>query len=537
VGEVEVKTTETRRRFSPTLAWNKRAMLNLDAWLLRHLPPKKLAWGGLFIVLIMFSFTWFDGPTQLQPILGGTAFLWAFMWLTVPTVPAGGRVFTTWAGAAARKASPQEITRLQRQGAIIIATCVVFATAWAIYTHDFYTKAYTNFIALGVGTNIAMVQQKWKQLKEASSDTPLKKASWPVTIILLSIVPVALFGLMVDVYMSLEGAGYESGVFGWLFHLMPELTVRTVVPPCYDFLSLFLVGYIFVVLHTDARGGARIRMAARITASGVGWLIGFILLGGYVGGWLADIYRTGHSALPDQIRQLLAITVVTRAPSYLIGGFGAAVISGLGAKASVWVRTRAKLLRPGQSRIVALEERVATLEMVLGLPTLKAEIENTLKRFRRGCMPLLNNFTDTSETMQRLKEIEEQLAESSITPEALLEIGRSLQQLEERLTAFRGDCANQPNLLQGQGNTDLVVLLEHYQHFEPLISEARDDLLREVEETARKLEAGITQIEGRLDLMHEVWSSKAEGLMARLREQGGQDTPLSNELARLLDRN
>jgi hypothetical protein len=539
VEKVEVKTTEASGRwFSPALARNRRVQVQMDEWLLRHLSPKKLAWGGLTVALIMLAFTWFGGPETLQPIFGGTAILWAFMWLTVPTVPAGGRVFTTWAGAAARKASPQEITKLQRQGAIIIATCVVFATAWAIYTHDFYTKAYTNFIALGIGTNIAMAQQKWKQLKKATSDTPLKKASWPVTIIFLSIVPVALFGLVVDAYMSIEGANYESGILGWLFHLMPELAVRTVVPPCYDFLSLFLVGYTFVVLHTDARGWVRIRLAAKVTASGVGWLIGFILLGGYVGGWLADIYRTGHGALPDQIRQLLAITVVTRTPSYLIGGFGAAVISGLGAKASVWVRIQAtRMLHPGQSRIVALEERIATLETVLLLPTLKTEIESILKRFRRGCMPLLNHFTDTSETMQQIKEIEERLAESSIAPEALLEIGGSLQYLEKRLKAFRGSSTNQLNLLHGQGCTYLAGLLEHYQPFEPLISKLRDDLKHEVEETARQLEEGITRIEDQLDLLHEVWTTKAQDLMALLRERGEQDTPQANELARMLNRN
>jgi hypothetical protein len=532
VEKVEVKTTETRRRwFAPPQVWNWRSRFQVDEWLLRHLPPKKLAWGGLTIVLIMLTFTWFDGPEMLPPILGGTTILWVFMWLTVPTVPAGGRVFTTWAGAAARGADSREIIHLQRRGAIVIATYVVFATAWAIYTHDFYTKAYTNFIALGIGTNIAMAQQKLK------TAPPRQQASRWGTLVILSVVPVALFGLVVDAYMSIEGASYASGILGWLFKLMPELVVRTVVPPCYDFLSLFLVGYVLAG-RANAQGWDRIRLAAKVTASGVGWLIGFILLGGYVGGWLADIYRTGHGALPDQIRQLLAITVVTRAPSYLIGGFGAAVISGLGAKASSWVRTRTKqMLRPGQGRIVALEERIATLETALGLPTLKSEIKNAMKRFRRGCKPFLNHFTATSETMQQIKEIEERLAESSITPEALLEIGRNLQHLEEWLKAFPGDYTNQMNLLHGQGSTHLAALLMNYQHFEPLISQARNDLKHEVEETTRKLEADTAQIEDRLDLMHEVWSTKAEGLMALLREQGEQDTPLGNELARLLGRN
>ncbi|GHO93622.1 hypothetical protein KSF_036700 [Reticulibacter mediterranei] len=535
--KVEV-TTETRRRwFSPPLAWG-RLLPQMDEWLLRHLPPKKLAWGGLTVALIMLAFTWFGGPEMLRPIFGGTTLLWAFMWLTVPTVPVGGRVFTTWAGAAARRADPREITQLQRRGAIIIATCVVFATAWAIYTHDFYTKAYTNFIALGIGTNIAMAQQKWKELKKTSTDAALKEASGLVTIIFLSIVPVALFGLVVDAYMSIEGAGYESGILGWLFHLMPELTVRTVVPPCYDFLSLFLVGYIFVGLHTGARGWQRIRMAAKVTASGVGWLIGFILLGGYVGGWLADIYRTGHGALPDQIRQLLAITVVTRAPSYLIGGFGAAVISGLGAKASTWVRTQTmRRLRPGQSRIVALEERIVALETILGLPTLKIEIANILKTFRGGCEPFLNHFTATSEDVQQIEEIEDLLAESSIAPETLLEIGRNLQHLEDWLTAFRGNYTNQLNRLHGQGSADLVVLLEFYPHFEPLISEARADLKHERAEAERRLEEGLALLKVRWDLMHEDWTTKTQDLMAQLRHPAVQDTPLATELTRLLDRN
>jgi hypothetical protein len=536
VEKVEVKTTEASRWwFSPVLAWNRRVMFQVDEWLLRHLPPKKLAWGGLTIVLIMLAFTWFDGPEMLQPIFGGTAILWAFMWLTVPTVPAGGRVFTTWAGAAARKADPREIVHLQRRGAIVIATYVVFATAWAIYTHDFYTKAYTNFIALGIGTNIAMAQQKLK------TEPPRQQASLWGTLVILSVVPVALFGLTVDAYMSIEGANYASGILGWLFHLMPELVVRTVVPPCYDFLSLFLVGYILAG-RTNAQGWKRIRLAAKVTTSGVGWLIGFILLGGYVGGWLADIYRTGHGALPDQIRQLLAITVVTRAPSYLIGGFGAAVISGLGAKASVWVRTQTmRVLRPNQGRIANLEARVADLEAILAdleaapvRPTPKARIKTILKRFQRDCKLFM---TATSEAMQQIEKIEEQLAKSSIAPETLLEIGESLRHLEKWLTAFPGGYTNQLNQQHGEGIGHLAALLENYPHFEPLISEARDDLQRERVETTRKLEEGVTLIENRLDQAHKNWSTKAEGLMTILHKQGKLDTSLGNKLARLLGRN
>jgi hypothetical protein len=537
VEEVEVKTTKTRRRFAPVLAWNRRVLPRLDAWLLRHTSPKKLAWGGLIVVLTMFTFTWFDGPTKLQLILGGTTFLWAFMWLTVPTVPVGGRVFTTWTGAAARGADPREIIHLQRRGAFVIGTCVIFATVWALYTHDFYTKAYVNFIALGIGTNIAMSQQKLQ------TEPPRQKASLLSTVICLSVVPVALFGLVVDVYMSIEGASYRSGIFGWLFHLMPELAVRTVVPPCYDFLSLFLVGYVLAG-RTNAQGWKRVQLAVKVTASGVGLLIGFILLGGYVGGWLADIYRTGHGELPDQIRQLLAITVITRAPSYLIGGFGAAVISGLGAKASAWVRTRTRrLLRPNQDRIAALEmamdranDELGRLQMRLGVPTLKYEIEAILERFRYGCTLLLNNVATSSETMQQLQEIEELLALSNPTPEALLEMGRNLQQMEVWLKAFRGSSTNRLNTLHGQGYVDLFVLLRNYPHFEPWIAEVHKDLKREVEETREKLDAEITMIEHRRNRMHEVWTATMQDLMPRLRDRAEQDARLAAEMEQMLRR-
>jgi hypothetical protein len=362
---------------------------------------------------------------------------------------------------------------------------------------------------------------------------------------------VALFGLMVDVYMSIKGAGYESGILGWLFHLMPELVVRTVVPPCYDFLSLFLVGYI-IAGRTNAQGWQRIRVAAKITAGGVGWLIGFILLGGYVGGWLADIYRTGHGALPDQIRQLLAITVVTRAPSYLIGGFGAAVISGLGAKASGWVRTRTvQIFRPGLSRITALEEQIATLETeknrvtgelshlqtTLGLPTLKYEIENILEGFRRGCEPLLRDVADSSEIARQIEQIEEQLTGSSIAPEALLEIGRNLHEMEERLKELRGGSTNQLNRLHGLGTAELIRLLLSYPHFASWISEVLEDLAREVTKTRRKLDTDIIMIESRRNRMHGVWSAQTHDLVARLSDRAAQDTRLVNEMEQMLRRN
>jgi hypothetical protein len=516
---MEVSTSESWRRWftpvqalsAPVRAWSKRVQIRQEEWLLRHTTPGKLAWGGLFVALTLLAFTWFDGPELLQPILGGsTSALWAFMWLSVPLVPVGGRLFTTWAGAAARRADRREIIHLQRRGAIVIGTCVVFATVWAIYTHDFYTKAYTNFIALGIGTNIAMAQQKLK------TNAPQQKASLPSTIILLSLVPVALFGLLVDGYMSIVGDRYASGLFGWLFDLMPELAVRTVVPPCFDFLSLFLVGYVLAG-RTGARGWERTRLTVKVTVSGVGFLVGFILLGGYVGGWLADIYRTGHGTLPDQIRQLLAITVVTRTPAYLIGGFGAAVISGLGAKANTWVRTQAlRVFRPGLRRITALEKRVATLETekthlltTLGWFTLTSEIEEILESFRSKSGQLLNKVALTPEAIQEIEEIEGQLAASSIAPEALRAIGKHIQIMKEVLTEFRNSSAIRLSEMNGDGNGNLDGLLRRYPPFTRWISGVITDFGQEVEEARRLLDERITVLERRWNQVHEVWTTKS----------------------------
>src|SRR6185437_1259508 len=73
VKEMEVSTNESRRWLTPAQAllasmraWSQRVQIRQEAWLLRHTTPKKLAWGGLFIALILLAFTWFDGPELLQ---------------------------------------------------------------------------------------------------------------------------------------------------------------------------------------------------------------------------------------------------------------------------------------------------------------------------------------------------------------------------------------------------------------------------------------------------------------------------------------
>jgi hypothetical protein len=283
---------------------------------LRHSSlAARLAWAALILgVIAPLVFVLAGGPEWVVKD-SNTVVMWVLTWLFVGAVPVGSRIFTPWIGGAIDKTDPGKIAAIQKKRVITLAPAMYLATVLILWDKDLLSQMYINFIILGIATNVAALQEMWRK----GLTKPVSKFT---TGIVALAVPAAIGGLVLNICMVFIGSSYKHSMVAWIFKIVPEIVVRPLLPLCYE--VCFLTGMGIILTRRMPWSWERARLIAGVVINYIAALLFFIWAGGEIGNILADNYAaTAHAGLPQGLVHILAICVIVRAPSYLVGGLGA----------------------------------------------------------------------------------------------------------------------------------------------------------------------------------------------------------------------
>jgi uncharacterized membrane protein len=186
---------------------------------------------------------------------------------------------------------------------------------------------YLNLGILGIVTNFVSYRQGSRILP---GEVPPEPRSNAVTTIFLIAVLISFVGIVVDNLVVLQGTLQISALSFVLvlIHAGPERIVRSLVASCYNFATGWLIGMSRERNERNVRSGwweKQRRVAAVGLRNGL-VLVAFSVAASILSNVGADYYASVHSYLP--MSSLLAIAVMSRYPSYVIGSLGNVFVGG-----------------------------------------------------------------------------------------------------------------------------------------------------------------------------------------------------------------